>query len=49
MNKEIKKTQTELTEQELDKVAGGATTVKSSKSNSQDTPVAPPPALPLKR
>ena len=49
MNKEIKKAQSELTEQELDQVAGRTTTVKSSKSNSQDTPVAPPPALPLKR
>ena len=48
MNKEIKKTQSELTEQELDKVAGGGTT-KSSKSNSSEAPVAPPPpALPLR-
>lgn len=47
MSKEIKKTQSELTEQELDKVAGGGTT-KSSKSNSSEAPVAPVPPLPLR-
>ena len=46
MSEETKKT--ELSEQELDKVAGG-TTVKSSKSNSSETPVTPVPAPPLKR
>ena len=49
MNKEIQKTQSELTEQELDKVAGGATAVRSAKSNSDNTPVAPVPPLPLQR
>lgn len=47
MSEQTKKT--ELSEQELDKIAGGGATVKSSKSNSSETPVAPNPALPLKR
>ena len=47
MSKEINKT--ELSEQELDQVAGGGTTVKSSKSNSSEAPVIPVPAPPLKR